>query len=60
MVTQGRQLIKALKRKPMTTMEMLMLGISVCPWKRVKEQLLEGETLTKRKNSRGLTVWSVK
>lgn len=43
--TQGRKLIKLLKRQPMTTLEMLMTGISVCPWKRVRECLQDGETL---------------
>jgi hypothetical protein len=33
-LTQGRQLIAHLKRGPMTTMELLRLGISACPWKR--------------------------
>jgi hypothetical protein len=42
-MTQGRKLISALKRKPYTYMEMLSLGISVCPWKRVREALKDDE-----------------
>lgn len=57
--TQGRQLIAHLKRRPMTYLEMLMLGISVAPWMRVRESLREGEHLYKRKNDRGLTTWFV-
>jgi hypothetical protein len=57
--TQGRRLIAVLKRKSMTTMEMLSLGISVAPWKRIAEQLRPDEHLVKRKNERGLTVYRV-
>lgn len=56
---QGRRLIALLKRRGMTTLEMLMTGISVSPWKRVKEQLQPGEHLVKKKNDRGLTVYRV-
>lgn len=56
---QGRRLIAALKRKGHTTMEMLALGISVAPWKRIAEQLKPGEHLVKRKNERGLLVYRV-
>ena len=58
-MTQGRQLIRALKRRGMTTMEMLQTGISVAPWKRVAEQLKPGERLVKTKNARGLLVYRV-
>lgn len=47
--SQGRRLIEALKRKPMTTMEMLQLGISVAPWKRIAESLQGTEQLIKYK-----------
>jgi hypothetical protein len=57
--TQGRRLIAALKRKGHTTMEMLALGISVAPWKRIAECLRPDEQLVKRKNERGLTVYRV-
>jgi len=56
--TQGRKLISALKRRGMTTLEMLQLGISVCPWKRVTEALKEGEQLIKSKKGR-YTVYRV-
>lgn len=58
-MTQGRQLIERLKRKPYTAMEMLQLGISVCPWKRVAESLKTGERIVKGTNKRGLTTWRV-
>ena len=56
--TQGRKLISALKRRGMTTLEMLQLGISVCPWRRVTESLKEGEQLIKSKKGR-YTVYRV-
>ena len=59
-MNQGRRLINILKREPMTYLEMLMLGISVCPWKRIKEQLRDDEKLVKKTNHAGLIVWSVK
>lgn len=59
-MNQGRRLINILKREPMTYLEMLMLGISVCPWKRIKEQLRDDEKLVKKTNHEGLIVWSVK
>jgi hypothetical protein len=43
--SQGRRLIMLLKRRPMTTMQMLQTGISVCPWKRIRECLREDERL---------------
>lgn len=57
--TQGRQLISMLKRRGMTTMDMLMTGISVSPWKRVAESLAPTERLTKAKRQDGLTVYRV-
>ena len=59
-MTQGRKLIAVLKQRPMTYLEMMMLGISVCPWKRIKEGLREGETLVKGLNSKGQTTWRVR
>ena len=56
---QGRRLIALLKRRGMTYMEMLALGISTSPWKRVKEQLGPCEVLKKHTNARGLVVWRV-
>ena len=43
--TQGRKLITLLKRRGMTTMELLQTGISTCPWKRINEQLANNEKL---------------
>lgn len=58
-MTQGRQLISLLKRRGMTTMDMLQTGISVSPWKRVAESLKADERLVKTKNARGLLVYRV-
>lgn len=57
--TQGRRLIEILKRKPMTYMQLLMLGISTCPHKRIAESLRDGEVLIRVRNRRGLTVMRV-
>jgi hypothetical protein len=59
-MTQGRAIIARLKKRPHTYLEMLMLGVSVCPWKRVYESLREGERIVKATNRRGLITWSVK
>lgn len=56
---QGRRLIALLKERPMTYMEMNMLGISVSPQKRIKEQLLPGERLNKGTDKAGRTTWRV-
>lgn len=58
-MSQGRKIIAHLKKRPHTYLQMLMLGISVCPWLRVTESLREGEFLFKRKNRRGLITWMV-
>ena len=62
-MTQGRQLIAALKRRPMTYLEMNLLGISVAPHMRVLESLLPTETLVKGKRHLGgrryATTWRV-
>ena len=47
--TQGRQLIALLKKRGMTTMDMMQTGISVCCWRRVSEQLRPDEELIKTK-----------
>lgn len=57
--TQGRRLISMLKRRGMTTLEMLQTGISVAPWKRIAECLEPGERLLKKKDCRGLNVYRV-
>ena len=62
MKTQGSRLIAHLKRRPMTYLDMLMLGISTCPHKRVAESLREGELLAKGYtyvNGRRLLRWRV-
>lgn len=58
-MTQGRRLISILKRREMTYMQMLLLGYSVCPWKRIAESLHAGETLVKRTNGKGRITWRV-
>jgi hypothetical protein len=58
-MTQGRALITALRRRPMTTMQILELRISVSPWKRIAESLAPNERLIKTKNARGLLVYRV-
>lgn len=45
--TQGALIAEALKRKPHTYMEMLKLGVSTCPWKRVDEWLCRGDVAEK-------------
>jgi hypothetical protein len=46
---QGRKLISLLKRRNMTTIDLLQTGISTCSWKRVVEQLNPNEQLLKTK-----------
>lgn len=58
--TQGRRLIAMLKRRGMTTMDMLRTEISVSPWRRITESLKEDERLVKAKNKRGLNVYRVR
>lgn len=58
--TQGRRLIAMLKRRGMTTMDMLRTEISVSPWKRISESLQPNERLVKAKNKRGLNVYRVR
>lgn len=58
--TQGRRLIAMLKRRGMTTMDMLRTEISVSPWKRISESLQPNEKLVKAKNKRGLNVYRVR
>lgn len=56
---QGRRLIALLKRRSMTSMELLRTGVSTCWWKRVSESLARDERLHKRKNNQGLLVYRV-
>ena len=60
--TQAEQIYTALRRKPHTYMEMLGLGVSVCPWKRATEgthYLKPGESLVRGTNAKGLTTYRV-
>ena len=59
-MTQGRFLIKQLRKKPHTYMGMLMYCVSVSPWKRVRESLRADERLVKATNREGLTTWRVR
>lgn len=63
-MTQGRNLIEQLKRKPHTYLEMNMLCISTSPHRRILEALRPTERLVKSKRHMGgkryLTQWSVK
>lgn len=58
-VTQGRRLIALLKRRSMTTRELLSTGISVCPWKRVAECLHPHEQLVRSADKAGRTLYRV-
>lgn len=58
-LTQGQRLIRALRRRPHTYMDMLRLGISVSPWKRVVEQLGPEDRLIKQPDGKGRTTWRV-
>lgn len=62
--TQGQRLLAHLKRKPHTYLEMLMLGISTCPWRRVREALRGHPELSLAKtrktvNGQELVAWRV-
>jgi hypothetical protein len=57
--TQGRVLIDHLKRKPHTYMDMLRLGISTSPWKRIKEALGADESVQKWFDKAGRITWRV-
>ena len=57
-MSQGRRLINILKRRALTYGQMQMLWISTCPWKRINESLLPGESVVKGKRN-GLVTWRV-
>lgn len=58
--TQGRCLIEALKKRPMTYGDMLALGLGNSPWKRVMEALDESrEQLLKSPGPDKLLRWRV-
>ena len=52
--TQGRFLIERLKRKAHTYGDMLAIGISTSPWRRIKEALGIDEQIIKVENRQGL------
>jgi hypothetical protein len=56
---QGERLIRALRRRPHTYMDMLRLGISISPWKRVVEQLGPEDRLVKLPDAKGRITWRV-
>jgi hypothetical protein len=62
-MTQAEQLYAAIRLRPMTTMELLQMGVSVAPWKRISEgvhHLKPGERVVKERNWRGLVTYAVK
>ena len=59
--TQGAVLIECLRIRPRTYGEMIRLGVSTCPWRRVAESLDETrEKLVKTKGHDGLIRWRVR
>lgn len=58
--TQGRRIIDELKRKPMTYLEMNMLGVSISPQRRVRECLRSDEEVVKGQDKHGRTTWRVR
>ena len=56
---QGRRIIELLKRRPMTSMEILQTGISTCWWKRVAETIRHDEKLSIAKRADGINVYRV-
>lgn len=59
--TQGQCIVAALERKPHTYGDMLRLGLSTSPWRRVLEALKHrgDRRLIKGTNARGLVTWRV-
>ena len=60
--TQGRTIISAIRRRPMTYLEMVQISGSLSPQKRVMESLGWGEVLVKGSRSVGgrhLVTWRV-
>ena len=61
-MTQAERLYRHLRRKPHTYLEMLMLGISTCPHKRIAEgthYLNVGERIVRGTNKRGLVTFRI-
>lgn len=60
-ITQGAVLVECLRLRPMTYGEMLRLGVSTCPWRRVAESLDTTKwKLVKTKGHDGLIRWRVR
>jgi hypothetical protein len=57
--TQGRRVIAALKRQPLTYAGMLALGAGLSPWKRAAECLHESEQIVRAVGKDGLVRWRV-
>lgn len=58
--TQGDILAQALKREPMTYLEMLSLCVSTAPWKRIGEWLDSHDSWKLVKGQRrGLVTWRI-
>jgi len=60
--TQAQRLYAALRRRGYTYLELLQLGVSTSPWRRLSESphhLKPGERLERKKNAQGLTVLRV-
>lgn len=46
-------------RRPHTYMQMISIGVSASPWKRVMESLRIGESVVKETDKQGRTTWRV-
>lgn len=57
-MSQAAQLIEAIRRKPMTYLELEALRISTCPWRRLSESghrhLKPGERIERKTGKDGL------
>lgn len=57
-MTQAEQLIKHIRRRPMTYLELEALKVSTCPWKRLSESghrhLRPGEQIVRKVGKDGL------
>ena len=62
-LTQAERLYAHLRRRAMTNLEMVLLGVCACPWKRLEEgvhHLRKGEWLDRQWNAQGLRTYRVK
>jgi hypothetical protein len=56
-MTQGQTLLQAIRKRAMTYGDLLALGVSTCPWRRLQEaerHLKPGERIVRKTNARGL------